>query len=63
MKIFDIGKRFIFIIPLNIEICWWKSNNMGVYIYPAIVVQKSGNTKGFKIRFLKYTIDFSYYFR
>ena len=63
MKTIDKGKDFIFIIPLNIEISWWKRNYMGSFIIPALSICKSGNTKGIKLHFLTYTVDISYYFK
>jgi len=55
----DKGKGFVYIIPLRIEISWWKRNYMGFFIYPAIALCRTGNTRGFKISIGRWTIDIS----
>ena len=62
-KWIDGGKRFIYIRPIRLEIAWWKISRKGFYIYPAIALCKTGNTKGIQIFFLKYTVDFSYFLK
>jgi hypothetical protein len=60
-KIFEKGSGFIWIEMINTEIDWWKHHD-GVFIYPAIILSRTGNTKGFKIKFLRWTICISYFF-
>jgi hypothetical protein len=44
-----------------LEITWWVHTWQGIYLYPAIELFKTGNTRGFKLKFLRYTIDFSWF--
>lgn len=62
-KIIEKGHGFIWINIIKTEISWWKNSVKGFYIYPSLALCRTGNTIGFKILFMKYTIDFSYFFR
>jgi len=60
-KLIDKGESFVYLTLFRIEISWWKRSYMGYFILPSISLCKTSNTRGFKIHFMKHTIDISYY--